>query len=94
MLSDQYKQQLRTEVLKLDDLTNGQYELEALEKAIEDGVSKSAPLELIKKLRDIRRSYETNQMEAKAEIIVELLYKYLGALAVDDVYEWIFLLKH
>ncbi|MDY3973509.1 MAG: AAA family ATPase [Veillonella caviae] len=87
MLSDQYKQQLRTEVLKLDDLTDKKYDLDVLVKAVEDGLTKSAPLELIKKLGDIRRTFGTKQMEEKEEQIVELLYKYLGAASVDEVYE-------
>ena len=85
MISETYLKLLKTEVKKLDDLTNSTYELEIILQDIFDNV-KNAELEFIKRLGNLTSKETFSKIKDKQTGILELLYKYLGSRFIDSEY--------
>lgn len=86
MISNNYKVQLIKEAKKLDVLTGNSNEFEKVVLEITDGQNDRAILELIKDLGAITKKNIIPDMNKKQSEIVEILYKYLGAVKVEGVY--------
>ncbi len=85
MISETYLKLLKSEVKKLDDLTNNAYELEIILQDIVDNL-KNAELEFIKLLGNLTSKETLSKIKDKQTSILELLYKYLGARVIDTNY--------
>ncbi|CBZ00513.1 AAA family ATPase, putative [Streptococcus oralis Uo5] len=85
MISETYLKLLKSEVKKIDNLTNSTYELEAILQDIVDNV-KNADLEFIKRLGNLTTKETFSKMKDKQTSILELLYKYLGSRVIDTDY--------
>ena len=85
MISETYLKLLKSEVKKIDDLTNSTYELEIILQDIVDNV-KNAELEFIKRLGNLTSKETFSKIKEKQTGILELLYKYLGSRVIDTNY--------
>lgn len=85
MISETYLKLLKSEVKKLDDLTNNTYELEIILQDIVDNI-KNAELEFIKRLGNLTSKETFLKIKDKQTSLLELLYKYLGSRVIDTNY--------
>lgn len=85
MISETYLKLLKSEVKKIDDLTNSTYELEIAIQDIVDNV-KNAELELIKRLGNLSNNDKFPKIKDRQSTVLELLYKYLGSRLIDSEY--------
>lgn len=86
MISDYYKQQLINEAKKLDRLLGQEYDIEKLVFEIINEENEKAILELVKIIGVINNKQIISNFEKKQEQVIEILYKYLGAVKVEGVY--------
>lgn len=87
MISENYKLQLIKEAKHIDvtlGLTSG---FEKLVQEITVEQNDKAILELIKNLGILTKKQSLPNMEQKQEKVVEILYKYLGASKVDELFQ-------
>jgi stage V sporulation protein K len=87
MISENYKFQLIKEAKQLDATLGLTSEFEKLILEISDDQNDKAVLELIRNLGVLTKKQILPQMDQKQEKIVELLYKYLGSLKVDGMFQ-------
>jgi AAA+ superfamily predicted ATPase len=87
MISDNYKRQMIKEAKQIDALVGDVSDFEKLIHAITNEQNKTAILELIKNWGILSKKYSLPAMEQKQEKFVELLYKYLGATQVEELYQ-------
>ena len=85
MISETYLKLLKSEVKKIDDLTNSTYELEIVLQDIFDNVKKDE-LEFVKRLGNLTSKETFSKIKDKQTGILELLYKYLGSRVIDTNY--------
>ena len=85
MISETYLKLLKSEVKKLDDLTNNAYELEIILQDIVDNI-KNAELEFIKRLGNLTSKETFLKIKDKQTSLLELLYKYIGSRVIDTNY--------
>lgn len=85
MISETYLKLLKTEVKKLDDLTNNSYEFETVIQEIVDN-KKNSELELIKRLGNLSNNDKFPKIKERQSTVLELLYKYLGSRLIDSEY--------
>lgn len=85
MISEVYKEQLNTVVRKLDARLGKASAYEKLVNEITEEQLDYAILELIKNLGVLTRKQTIPNMSREQEDIVELLYKYLGAIKVEEL---------
>ena len=85
MISETYLKLLKSEVKKLDDLTNNSYEFETVIQEIVDN-KKHSELELIKRLGNLSNNNKFPKIKERQSTVLELLYKYLGSRLIDSEY--------
>ena len=85
MISETYLKLLKSEVKKLDDLTNNSYEFETVIQEIVDN-KKYSELEFIKRLGNSSNNDRFPKIKDRQTSILELLYKYLGSRFIDSEY--------
>ena len=85
MISETYLKLLKSEVKKLDDLTNNFYEFETVIQGIVDN-KKHSELELIKRLGNLSNNDKFPKIKERQSTVLELLYKYLGSRLIDSEY--------
>lgn len=85
MISETYLKLLKSEVKKLDDLTNNSFEFETVLQEIVDNKKYSA-LEFIKRLGNSSNNDRFPKIKDRQTSILELLYKYLGSRLIDSEY--------
>lgn len=85
MISETYLKLLKSEVKKLDDLTNNSYEFETVIQEIVDN-KKHSELELIKRLGNLSNNDKFPKIKERQSTVLELLYKYLGSRLIDSEY--------
>lgn len=85
MISETYLKLLKSEVKKLDDLTNNFYEFEIVLQEIVDN-KKHSELEFIKRLGNLSNNNKFPKIKDRQSTILELLYKYLGSRLIDTEY--------
>ena len=85
MISETYLKLLKSEVKKLDDLTNNSYEFETVIQEIVDN-KKYSELEFIKRLGNSSNNDRFPNIKDRQTCILELLYKYLGSRFIDSEY--------
>ena len=84
MISDIYRQQLKTYAKKLDQFAGDDALFEKLVDEITEEGMERAQLELIHAVTKWTKDHPSAKMEKRQEEIVETLYKYLGSLQVDE----------
>lgn len=87
MLGESYKQQLIKEAKQLDILMGEKSDFEKMVLEITDDENDIAVLEFIKKLGILTKKQLLPKMEQRQEKIVEILYRYLGASKVEDIFQ-------
>ena len=87
MISENYKYQLIKEVKVIDASLGQTSDLEKLVQEITDEKIDKAILELIKNLGILTREKKVPRIEQKQEKVIEILYKYLGASKVDELFQ-------
>ena len=85
MISETYLKLLKSEVKKLDNLTNNSYEFETVIQEIVDN-KKHSELELIKRLGNLSNNDKFPKIKERQSTVLELLYKYLGSRFIDSEY--------
>lgn len=85
MISETYLKLLKSEVKKLDDLTNNSFEFETVLQEIVDN-KKYSELEFIKRLGNSSNNDRFPKIKDRQTSILELLYKYLGSRFIDSEY--------
>ncbi|VTT09576.1 ATPase AAA [Streptococcus oralis] len=85
MISETYLKLLKSEVKKLDDLTNNFYEFEIVAQEIVDN-KKHSELVFIKRLGNLSNNDKSPKIKDRQSKILELLYKYLGSRLIDTDY--------
>lgn len=85
MISETYLKLLKSEVKKLDDLTNNSYEFETALKEMVDN-KKHSELEFIKRLGNLSNNDKFPKIKDRQSTVLELLYKYLGSRLIDSEY--------
>ena len=85
MISETYLKLLKSEVKKLDDLTNNSYEFETVIQEIVDN-KKHSELEFIKRLGNLSNNDKFPKIKERQSTVLELLYKYLGSRLIDSEY--------
>ena len=85
MISETYLKLLKSEVKKLDDLTNNSYEFETVLKEMVDN-KKHSELEFIKRLGNLSNNDKFPKIKDRQSTVLELLYKYLGSRLIDSEY--------
>ena len=85
MISETYLKLLKSEVKKLDDLTNNSYEFETVIQKIVDN-KRHSELELIKRLGNLSNNDKFPKIKERQSTVLELLYKYLGSRLIDSEY--------
>ena len=85
MISETYLKLLKSEVKKLDDLTNNSYEFETVIQEIVDN-KKYSELEFIKRLGNLSNNDKFPKIKDRQSTVLELLYKYLGSRLIDSEY--------
>ncbi|NLJ94145.1 MAG: AAA family ATPase [Clostridiaceae bacterium] len=89
MISENYQRQLMKEAKQLDVLLGQEQtaEYEKLIVEITDQKIDVAILELIKNLGVLTKKKTISNIERKQEKIIEILYKYLGSVKVNQLYQ-------
>lgn len=87
MIFTNYKIQLDREVKQLDTLLGQDTKFENLVREITEESNDRASLELINELGILVKKSAFPKIEERQEKIVELLYKYLGAKDIDELYQ-------
>lgn len=87
MISENYKHQLIKETKQVDVLLGQTSTFEQLVREIIYEQNDKAILELIKNLGVLTKIQSFPNMEKKQEQIFELLYKYLGASKIDELFQ-------
>ena len=87
ILCESYKQQLIKEAKQLDILMGEKSDFEKMVLEITDDQNDIAVLEFIKKLGILTKKQLLPKMEQRQEKIVEILYRYLGASKVEDIFQ-------
>ena len=87
MISENYKRQLINEVKQIDVTLGQTAYLEKIAREITDEQNDKAVLDLLKNLGILTKKQLVPNIEQKQENIVELLYKYLGASKVDELFQ-------
>ena len=87
MISENYKRQLINEVKQIDVTLGQTAYLEKIAREITDEQNDKAVLDLLKNLGILTKKQFVPNMEQKQENIVEILYKYLGASKVDELFQ-------
>ena len=85
MISETYLKLLKSEVKKLDDLTNNSFKFETVLQEIVDNKKYSA-LEFIKHLGNSSNNDKFLKIKERQSTVLELLYKYLGSRLIDSEY--------
>ena len=85
MISETYLKLLKSEVKKLDDLTNNSYEFETALKEMVDN-KKHSELEFLKRLGNLSNNDKFPKIKDRQSTVLELLYKYLGSRLIDSEY--------
>lgn len=85
MISETYLKLLKSEVKKLDELTNNSYEFETVLKEMVDN-KKHSELEFIKRLGNLSNNDKFPKIKDRQSTVLELLYKYLGSRLIDSEY--------
>ena len=85
MISETYLKLLKSEVKKLDDLTNSSFEFETVLQEIVDNKKYSA-LEFMKRLGNSSNNDRFPKIKDRQSTVLELLYKYLGSRVIDSEY--------
>lgn len=85
MISGTYLKLLKSEVKKLDDLTNNSFEFETVLQEIVSN-KKYSELEFIKRLGNSSNNDRFPKIKDRQTSILELLYKYLGSRFIDSEY--------
>ena len=85
MISETYLKLLKSEVKKLDDLTNSSFEFETVLQEIVDNKKYSA-LEFMKRLGNSSNNDKFPKIKDRQSTVLELLYKYLGSRLIDSEY--------
>ena len=85
MISETYLKLLKSEVKKLDDLTNNSYEFETVLKEMVDN-KKHSELEFLKRLGNLSNNDKFPKIKDRQSTVLELLYKYLGSRLIDSEY--------
>ena len=85
MISETYLKLLKSEVKKLDDLTNNSYEFETTLKEMVEN-KKHSELEFIKRLGNLSNNDKFPKIKDRQSTVLELLYKYLGSRLIDSEY--------
>lgn len=85
MISETYLKLLKTEVKKIDELTNMTYDFGIILQDIVKHV-KNSELEFVKRLGNLSNNETFPTMKDKQSNILEILYKYLGARVIDTNY--------
>ena len=85
MISETYLKLLKSEVKKLDDLTNNSYEFETVLQEIVSN-KKYSELEFIKRLGNSSNNDRFPKIKDRQTSVLELLYKYLGSRFIDSEY--------
>lgn len=85
MISETYLKLLKSEVKKLDDLTNSSFEFETVLQEIVDNKKYSA-LEFMKRLGNSSNNDRFPKIKDRQSTVLELLYKYLGSRLIDSEY--------
>lgn len=88
MISETYLKLLKSDVKKLDDLTNNSFEFETVLQEIVDNKKYSA-LEFIKRLGNSSNNDRFPKIKDRQTSILELLYKYLGSRFIDSEYAFL-----
>lgn len=88
MISETYLKLLKSEVKKIDDLTNNSFEFETVLQEIVDNKKYSA-LEFIKRLGNSSNNDRFPKIKDRQTSILELLYKYLGSRFIDSEYAFL-----
>lgn len=88
MISETYLKLLKSEVKKIDDLTNNSFEFETVLQEIVDDKKYSA-LEFIKRLGNSSNNDRFPKIKDRQTSILELLYKYLGSRFIDSEYAFL-----
>src|SRR5699024_5634590 len=83
MISNIYKNQLKTFAKQLDQLIGNTSKFEKLVEEITENQIERANLELIKGVTEFVEKNKSLKMEKRREDIIETLYKYLGSLQID-----------
>ena len=87
MISENYKLQLIKEAKSIDVTLGLTSDFEKLVQEITVEQNDKAILELIKNLGILTKKQSLPNMEQKQEKVVEILYKYLGASKVDELFQ-------
>ena len=87
MISENYKRQLINEVKQIDVTLGQTAYLEKIAREITDEQNDKAVLDLLKNLGILTKKQFVPNIEQKQENIVEILYKYLGASKVDELFQ-------
>lgn len=87
MISENYKRQLMKEVKEIDASLGQTSDFEKLVQEITEEQLDKSILELIKNLGILAKKQSLPRMEQKQEKVVEILYKYLGASKVDELFQ-------
>jgi SpoVK/Ycf46/Vps4 family AAA+-type ATPase len=87
MISDNYKRQLIKEAKQIDASLGQTSDFEKLVQEITDEQIDKAILELIKNLGVLTKKQSLPKMEQKQEQVIEILYKYLGASKIDELFQ-------
>ena len=85
MISETYLKLLKSEVKKLDDLTNSSFEFETVLQEIVDNKKYSA-LEFMKRLGNSSNNDRFPKIKDRQSTVLDLLYKYLGSRLIDSEY--------
>ena len=85
MISETYLKLLKSEVKKLDELTNNSYEFETVLKEMVDN-KKHSELEFLKRLGNLSNNDKFPKIKDRQSTVLELLYKYLGSRLIDSEY--------
>lgn len=87
MISENYQRQLQKIAKNLDQLSGVQSEFEKLIMEITIDKNEHAILLFVKRIGILHQNQSLAKLGIKQEQIMELLYKYLGSLHVDELYE-------
>lgn len=85
MISAIYKEQLTKKVRKLDSMLDETQQFEEIVNEITEEQIDHSILALIKKLGVLKREQTIPEKSLNQEEVIELLYKYLGAIKVEEI---------
>ncbi len=87
MVSENFKNLLTKEAISIDVALGKESNFEKLIQEITDEQNDRAILDLIKNLQTLNKKKLLPNIEQKREKLVEILYKYLGASRVEELYQ-------